>query len=143
MIGFNVYTFIMPAVKSIASAIMSGLFGILLGWVAIFLNRSLGYAWGYEVHLMIYLLFIGFGSGLGAYLPWINSEVSKYTRWVVLFIACCIGTVGAIAGYRYGLISDVEWLNMAFTIDFKTHRGGILFATVYMCSIGIYRELKN
>ena len=72
MIGLNVYSFIMPGIKLISSICISGILGALIGWLGIFTNRSLGYTFAPEVHLFIYFAFIGFGSGLGAYLPWLD-----------------------------------------------------------------------
>ena len=143
MIGLNVYSFIMPGVKLISSICISGILGALIGWLGIFTNRSLGYIWSPEIHLFIYFAFIGFGSGLGAYLPWLDVESKTTKRFFILGIAGALGILGAYLGYLYGLNSAVEWLSMRYTIDFKTHRIAILIPVVFMAAIGGYRELKD
>ncbi len=143
MIGLNVYSFIMPGVKLISSICISGILGALIGWLGIFTNRSLGYIWSPEIHLFIYFAFIGFGSGLGAYLPWLDVESKTTKRFFILGIASALGILGAYLGYLYGLNSAVEWLSMRYTIDFKTHRIAILIPVVFMAAIGGYRELKD
>ena len=143
MIGLNVYSFIMPGIKLISSICISGILGALIGWLGIFTNRSLGYTFAPEVHLFIYFAFIGFGSGLGAYLPWLDVESSVLKRLGILFVACLLGILGAYMGYVYGLNSAVEWLSMRYTIDFKTHRVAILVPVVFMAIVGGYRELRD
>lgn len=143
MVGLNVYSFIMPGIKIISSIMISGILGALIGWLGIFTNRSLGYVWAPDIHLLIYFAFIGFGSGLGAYLPWLDAESRVLRRLSILCVACLLGFFGAYLGYQYGLNSDVEWLSMRYTIDFKTHRIAIVIPVVYMAFIGAYRELRN
>tara|TARA_A100001037_G_scaffold306590_1_gene353002 strand:+ start:4373 stop:4774 length:402 start_codon:yes stop_codon:yes gene_type:complete len=133
----------MPGVKLISSICISGILGALIGWLGIFTNRSLGYIWSPEIHLFIYFAFIGFGSGLGAYLPWLDVESKTTKRFFILGIASALGILGAYLGYLYGLNSAVEWLSMRYTIDFKTHRIAILIPVVFMAAIGGYRELKD
>jgi hypothetical protein len=73
----GVYTYLVPLARSLAGFFMGLFFGILGGWGAVIFNAMLGYPWSPELHRNIYIIGIGMGAGIGAYLGWVNVSIRR------------------------------------------------------------------
>lgn len=71
------------------------------GWTVTILNAMIGYPWVGNTFFSIYVVGVGMGAGLGAYLAWINLSLRWYTVIVTVMIILAAGVAGSAIGYVY------------------------------------------
>ena len=97
----GIYGFVIPAARSIAGYIMALILAIGGGWAVTILNAMIGYPWVGSTFFAIYIVGVGMGAGLGAYLAWINLSIRWYIVIVSILVALAAGIVGSTIGYVY------------------------------------------
>ena len=142
--GLNVdgiYSYIVPLARTLAGFVMGLMFGICGGWAAITFNAMLGFPWALEVHRNIYIVGIGLGAGLGAYLGWVNVSIRRYWIVATVLLVLAAGVAGAYLGLEYGEIKDPSYLGRRYTIDNMMHWGAPLVAIVASTVLGIVHQV--
>ena len=86
-------------------------------------NQLLGYAWDGNLHLNNYLIGIGLGAGLGAYVAWMNLTSRWYLLGASVLLAVLGGIVGTYLGAEYGQNIESTYLRQRATIVNNSHWG--------------------
>ena len=117
----GIYAYLVPLARSLAGFVMALFFGILGGWGAVIFNAMLGYPWSAEFHLNIYIIGIGIGAGIGAYLGWVNMNIRRPLVVGTVVLVLAAGVAGAYLGLEYGQIADPSYLGRRYTIENMLH----------------------
>ncbi|MYC28778.1 MAG: hypothetical protein F4X65_01645 [Chloroflexi bacterium] len=96
----GIYGYIVPAARAIAGYIMALILAIGGGWAVTILNAMIGYPWVGSTFFSLYIVGVGLGAGLGAYLAWINLSM----RWYVVIITVVVVMLAGIAGSTIGYV---------------------------------------
>ena len=137
----GIYTFIVPFARTLAGFVMGVMFGICGGWAAITFNAMLGFPWALEVHRNIYIVGIGLGAGLGAYLGWVNMSIGRPLVVGTVLPVLAAGVAGAYLGLVYGEITDPTYLGRRYTIDNMMHWGAPLVAIIASTVLGLVHQV--
>ena len=106
-------------------------------------NQLVGYAWDGQVHLNIYLVGIGVGAGLGAYIGWMNLT----SRWYLLGSSALLvvlgGILGTYLGAEYGENIEAGFMGQRATIVNNSHRGAVIGGIAVATCLGVFNEIQT
>ena len=71
------------------------------GWAVTILNAMIGYPWLGNTFFSIYIVGVGIGAGMGAYLAWINLDMRWYLITITVLVILAAGVAGSTVGYVY------------------------------------------
>ena len=134
---------VIPLGRTVVGFMVAFFLALFGGWMATNFNQLVGYSWPIALHNQIYLVSIGLGGGLGAYLGWANLNI----RWpfiagsVILVLAGAIS--GAYLGLIYGQFADESYLGRQFTIINSIHKGAPIGGIVVATLIGVISEIRT
>ena len=97
----GIYTYLVPAARSVAGYIMALILAIGGGWAVTILNAMIGYPWVGNTFFAIYIFGVGVGAGIGAYIAWINLSLRWYIVIVTIVVVLGAGVAGSTIGYVY------------------------------------------
>ena len=97
----GIYSFVVPAARSIAGYVMALILAIGGGWAVTIINAMIGYPWVGSTFFALYIAGVGMGAGLGAYLAWINLSMRWYFAIGTVLVILGAGIVGSTIGYVY------------------------------------------
>lgn len=97
----GIYGYVIPMARTIAGYIMALLLAIGGGWTVTILNAMIGYPWVGNTFFAIYVVGVGMGAGLGAYLAWINLSMRWYTLILTVLMILAAGIGGSSVGYVF------------------------------------------
>ena len=143
MIEGNIYSVVIPLGRSVAGFIVGVILGIFGGWMALNFNQLIGYPWHLELHRHIYLVSIGVGAGVGAYVGWANLNI----RWPFIAGSVLLVLAGAIAGVYLGMIygqyTDETYLGRRYTIVNSIHYGAPIGGIAISTLLGLFSEFRT
>ena len=140
----GVYGYIVPAARIIAGFFVGMMLGIVGGWTALTFNAMAGYPWSANVHLGIYVVGIGLGAGLGAYMTWINLGVRWYLVAMTIGLVIAAGVVGSAIGNVYWeVFTEASYMGARDTRVNVTHFGAALAAIAVSTSFGLFYHFRT
>ena len=143
MIDGGVYFWMLPIFRTVVGSCIGGFLAIMGGWMARNFNQMVGYAWDGNVHLNIYLVGIGLGAGLGAYVAWMNLT----SRWYLLAASFLLAVLGGIAGTYigadYGQNIEATYLGQRATIVNTSHYGAVIGGIGIATGLGVFNEIRT
>jgi hypothetical protein len=137
----GIYNFIVPSARAVAGFTIGLFLGIMGGWLALIFSALIEYPWDRSVHLNIYLVSIGLGAGIGAYLAWMNRDVRRMLIICSVLLVLTGGIAGTYLGYVYGQSVDPTYLGKAYTIDNNVHLGAAIGAIAIATTLGLISSL--
>ena len=143
MLEGGIYTFLIPVARTIAGFCVGVMLGIVGGWIAITFNHFIGFPWSLEVHRNIYIVGIGLGAGVGAYLGWVNLTVRWYLIAGSMALVLLGGLVGVYLGYEYGKVVEPNYLGRRYTVDNALHWGAPIGAIIVATIIGLFGGMRR
>ena len=144
MLEGGIYSYLIPAARTIAGFFVGALLGIFGGWMALTFNALVGYPWTQAAHLGIYVAGIGLGAGLGAYAGWINLSLRWYIIAGIILLVIGGGIVGSVLGNLYGLeFIGPTYLGERDTRINLTHFGGAFGAIIVSTGFGLYYHFRT
>ena len=139
----GIYSFAIPLGRTIAGFVVGVMLGIVGGWIGITFNNFANFPWSLEVHRNIYIVGIGLGAGLGAYIGWVNLNIRWYLIVGSLVLVLIGALVGVFLGFEYGQITDPSYLGRRHTIDGAMHWGAPTGGIVVATAIGLYYQIRT
>ena len=140
----GIYGYVVPAARIIAGFFVGMMLGIVGGWAALTFNAMVGYPWSASVHLAIYVIGIGLGAGLGAYMTWINLGVRWYVVATTVVLVIASGVVGSAIGNTYWeVFTEASYMGARDTRVNVTHFGGAIAAIVVSTSLGLFYQFRT
>ena len=140
----GIYSYIIPIGRIITGFFVGMILGIVGGWAALTFNAMVGYPWGANVHLSIYVIGIGLGAGIGAYVGWINLSHRWYIVGGTALLVLAAGIVGSALGNTYWhVIADASYMGARDTRVNITHFGGAVGAIVVSSLFGLYYHFRT
>ena len=143
MVEGGIYPFVIPVARTIAGFMVGVMLGICGGWVAITFSHMVGFPWSPAVHVNMYIVAIGLGAGLGAYLGWMSFNIRWYLIAGSIMLALAGGVTGAYLGLEYGKTADPSYLGRHYTIDNMIHWGASIGGIAVASTLGVLHYLKN
>ena len=143
MIDGGFYAFFIPVARTIAGFCVGVMLGICGGWAAITFNNFIGFPWSLEVHRNIYIVGIGLGAGVGAYLGWVNLSERWYLVVGTVALVLLGGLVGVYIGYEYGKVVEPSYLGRRYTVDNYLHWFAPLGAIIVATILGLIGEKRR
>lgn len=143
MVEGGIYPFLIPVARTIAGLAVGVMLGIVGGWVAITFNYMIEFPWSLEVHRNIYIVGIGLGGGLGAYLGWMVLNIRWYLILGTILLVLTGGVLGAYLGLEYGEIAKPSYLGRRYTIDSMMHWGAAIGGIAVASALGIFHYVRN
>lgn len=143
MVESGIYPFLIPIARTVVGFAVGVMLGICGGWAAITFNHMIGFPWSLEVHRNIYIVGIGLGGGLGAYLGWVSFNIRWYLIAAMVFLVLGGGVLGAYLGLEYGQIAEPSYLGRRYTIDSMMHWGAAIGGIAVATGLGMIHYLKN
>ena len=143
MVESGIYVLVIPLFRTLVGFGVGVFLGILGGWLATIFNAMMGYPWEVDIHRNIYLVGVGLGAGLGAYLSWMNLTLHRRLRVATLLLAILGGIVGTYAGMVYAQNSDPTYLGRTYTIDNGLHYGAAIGAIIVATALGLLNEIRR
>tara|TARA_B100000315_G_scaffold63926_1_gene58090 strand:+ start:1758 stop:2198 length:441 start_codon:yes stop_codon:yes gene_type:complete len=143
MIDGGVYTVAVPLGRSVAGFILGLFLGILGGWLAVIFNAMADYPWPLSIHRIIYLMGIGLGAGVGAYLAWLNLGIRRALIIGSVLLVLTGGISGAYLGYVYGQSVDPTYLGRSYTVDNWIHLGAAIGAIAASTTLGLIGVIRS
>jgi hypothetical protein len=113
------------------------------GWMARNFNQMVGYAWDGSLHLNIYLIGIGLGAGLGAYVAWMNLTSRWYLLGASFLLAVLGGIAGTYIGADYGQTIEASYLGQRATIVNTSHYGAVIGGIAVATGLGVFHEVRT
>ncbi len=140
----GIYGYVIPLARTIAGLFVGMMLGILGGWAALTFNAMVGYPWNAGVHLSIYILGIGLGAGIGAYVGWINLSLRWYAIAIMVVLVVAAGVVGSAVGNLYwNVFTDATYMGARDTRVNVTHFGAALSAAAVATLFGLYYHFRT
>ena len=140
----GIYGYVIPAARSIAGYIMALILAIGGGWAVTILNALIGYPWVGSTFFAIYIVGVGMGAGLGAYLAWINLTIRWHVVLVTLLVVLGAGVVGSTVGYIYWEpLFGENYLGPRDSQINATHFWAPIGAIVIATLIGLYYHFRT
>ena len=143
MIDGGIYFWMLPIFRTIIGFCIGGFLAIMGGWMARNFNQLVGYAWDGNVHLNIYLVGIGLGAGLGAYVAWMNLT----SRWYLLGASGLLAVLGRIVGTylgaEYGQNIEATYMGQRATIVNNSHWGAAIGGIAVATCLGVFNEIRT
>jgi hypothetical protein len=143
MIDGGVYTFALPLGRSVAGFILGLFLSILGGWLALIFNAMAEYPWPMSVHLNIYLVSVGLGAGIGAYIAWMNLDLRRALIVGSVLLVLTGGIAGSYLGYDYGQSVDPTYLGRGYTVDNTLHLGAAIGAIATSTILGLIGVIRS
>jgi hypothetical protein len=143
MVEGGIYPYLIPFARTVAGLGVGMMLGIVGGWTAITFNHMIEFPWSLEVHRNIYIVGIGLGGGLGAYLGWMVLNIRWYLILGTILLVLAGGVLGAYLGLKYGEIADPTYLGRRYTIDNMMHWGAAIGGIAVAAALGILHYVRN
>ena len=144
MVDGGIYGFVIPLARTIAGFFVGMMLGIVGGWAALTFNAMVGYPWGANIHLAIYVIGIGLGAGIGAYGGWINLNLRWYMVLATILLVISAGIIGSAVGNSYwSFFTDASYMGARDTRVNITHFGGAIAAGGLSTLIGLYYHFRT
>jgi hypothetical protein len=143
MVEGGIYPYLIPFARTVAGLSVGVMLGIVGGWTAITFNHMIEFPWSLEVHRNIYIVGIGLGGGLGAYLGWMVLNIRWYLILGTILLVLAGGVLGAYLGLKYGEIADPTYLGRRYTIDNMMHWGAAIGGIAVAAALGILHYVRN
>ncbi len=143
MIDGGIYFWMLPIFRTIIGFCIGGFLAIMGGWMARNFNQLVGYAWDGNVHLNIYLVGIGLGAGLGAYVAWMNLTSRWYLLGASVLLAVLGGIVGTYLGAEYGQNIEATYMGQRATIVNNSHWGTAIGGIAVVTCLGVFNEIRT
>lgn len=137
----GIYFYVVPLGRTLAGFMMGLMFGICGGWAAVVFNAMLGYPWAPELHRNIYIIGIGLGAGIGAYLGWVNINIRRPLVVLTVLLVLGAGVAGAYLGLEYGKIADPSYLGRRYTIENMLHWVAPVTAVIASTILGLVHQV--
>ena len=144
MVDGGIYGFVIPMARTIASIFVGMMLGIVGGWAALTFNALVGYPWGANIHLAIYVIGIGLGAGIGAYGCWINLNPRWFIILATILLVIAAGIIGSAVGNAYwSFFTDATYMGARDTRVNVTHFGGMIGAGAVATLFGLYYHFRT
>jgi len=144
MVDGGIYGFVIPTARTIAGFFVGMMLGIVGGWAALTFNAMVGYPWGANIHLAIYVFGIGLGAGIGAYGGWINLSLRWYMVLATIFLVIAAGVIGSAIGKAYWhFFTEATYMGDRDTRVNMTHFGGTIAAGSMSTLFGLYYHFRT
>jgi hypothetical protein len=143
MVESGIYPYLIPFARTVAGLVVGVMLGIVGGWAAITFNHMIEFPWSLEVHRNIYIIGIGLGGGLGAYLAWMVLNIRWYLILGTILLVLAGGVLGAYLGLEYGEIANPSYLGRRYTIDNMMHWGAAIGGIAVAAALGIFHYIRN
>jgi hypothetical protein len=144
MVDGGIYGFVIPTARTIAGFFVGMMLGIVGGWAALTFNAMVGYPWGANIHLAIYVFGIGLGAGIGAHGGWINLSLRWYAVLATIFLVIAAGVIGSAIGNAYwNFFTDASYMGDRDTRVNMTHFGGTIAAGLMSTVFGLYYHFRT
>lgn len=143
MIENSFYTWAVPLGRTAAGFVLGVMLGIIGGWLAVVFNAMVGFPWEMEVHRTIYLVGVGVGAGIGAYLGWMNLMLRWHFVAGSLLIVLLAGIAGTYVGLVLGQNISPSHLGRQYTIDNALHLGAATAAIFVSTVLGLIHEVRS
>ena len=108
-----------------------------------------GYPWGADIHLAIYVIGIGTGAGVGAYVGWINLGLRWYVVAITVVLVIAAGVLGSALANAY---DDIMLRIFPFLDTYMserdervnvTHFGASLAAILVSTVLGLFYHFRT
>ena len=140
----GIYSYAIPLARIIAGFFVGAILGIVGGWTGLTFNAMVGYPWDANVHLAIYVVSIGLGAGLGAWVGWINLSLRWYIVALTILMVLVGGILGSVLGNLYGLeFIGPTYLGERDTRVNITHFGAAFGAISVSTAFGLYYHFRT
>ena len=143
MLEGGIYAWAVPLGRTTVGFVVGAFLGMMGGWFARIFNAMVGYSWDPGIHANIFLLGIGIGAGLGAYLGWLNLSL----RWYLIVLSALVVLLGGLAGVYigsiYGQNIDPTFLGQGASVVNMIHWGAVIGAIAVSTAIGLFNEVRS
>ena len=143
MIEGGIYFWLLPVFRTVIGFCIGGFLAVMGGWMARNFNQLAGFAWDADVHRNIYLVGIGLGAGVGAYVAWMNLTSRWYVTGASLLLAVIGGIAGTYIGLVYGGTIDPTYLGQKATIVNTSHWGAVVGGIAVATALGVFNEIRT
>ncbi|MFQ6029805.1 MAG: hypothetical protein ACE5Q6_20205 [Dehalococcoidia bacterium] len=137
------YSWGIPVARTIAGYCIGVMLGIIGGWLAVIFINMIPNNLPNQVIGNIYLVSIGIGAGIGAYLGWMNLATRWYFIVGSIVLVLLGGIVGVYTGMEIGQNIEPSYLGRAHTIENTLHWGAPVGAIIVATIVGVFNELRT